>query len=320
MRNTASSHRYEAARSYVHKRVDGSCERRRVKSTRSCSWLRNRSRSLALAATARFPACEAVRPVRPPAYHAQRGGLLIKLLVVLVLVCVLAAAAWVVLLPGIVSSVVRSKTGFAVKVEKLSVNPFTATVRIKGLVVENPADWPEAGFVDLRQLTADAELFSLFSERFVADEVVVDVAQVTIVRNKQGVLNAMAFKERFASRPPSPVEPPPPSRSEPQKKFLIRHLVMKFDKLVYADYSGTRPSTKTYALNIDREMKDVDSVSKLISPFSGQALAIVSNTLGGVLRLNPDQLMDAARGIEDAGKRLGDRLKNLFRSLENKKP
>lgn len=243
-----------------------------------------------------------------------------KLLVVLALVFVLAAAAWVVLLPGIVSSVVRSKTGFAVKIAKLSINPFTAKVHLKGLVLENPADWPEAGFVDLRQFTADAELFSLFSDRFVADEVVVDVAQVTIVKNKQGGLNAQAFKDGFTGQPPPKAGPPPPAQNEPQKKFLIKHLVLKFDKLVFADYSGARPSTKTYALNINRDMTNVDSVSKLLSPFSGQALAIVSNTVGGILRLNPDQLMDAARGIEDAGKRLGDRLKNLFRSLENKKP
>lgn len=249
---------------------------------------------------------------------SRRGGLLFKLLLVLGGLFVLAAAAWVVLLPSLAASTIRAKTGFAVKIDRLAVNPFTANVQISGLVLNNPAGWPEAGFVDLRQFKADAELLSLLSNRFVADEVIVDVAQVTLVRNKDGVLNTDAFKQGL-------VGPAEPGKEQPKgtgkkQEFLIRHLVLKFDKLVYADYSGRKPSVKDYNLNLSRDLTDVDSVTKIISPFTGAALGVVTNALGGLFQNSPDVLKELTGGLQDAGKKTGETLKSLFQSLEKKKP
>ena len=51
----------------------------------------------------------------------------------------LGAILWVVLLPTAVAVLVRERTGFAVKVDRLSVNPFTGNVSVHGLVLKNPA-------------------------------------------------------------------------------------------------------------------------------------------------------------------------------------
>ena len=40
----------------------------------------------------------------------------------------LVPVLWVALLPGLVASTIRSRTGFAVQVDRLAVNPFTGTV------------------------------------------------------------------------------------------------------------------------------------------------------------------------------------------------
>src|SRR5690606_13364533 len=106
------------------------------------------------------------------------------------------ALIWVAFLPQIVAATIRSKTGFAVTVDRLSVNPSTAKVHLGGFLLQNPSGWPEAApFVELREFRADADLFPLLRGRLQADEVVVDVAQITLVRNKDGVLNAIAFKD-----------------------------------------------------------------------------------------------------------------------------
>lgn len=250
---------------------------------------------------------------------SRRGGLLFKLLLVLGGLFVLAALAWVVLLPGIAASTIRSKTGFAVKIDKLSVNPFTANVQISGLVLNNPEGWPEAGFVDLRQFKADAELLSLLSNRFVADEVIVDVAQVTLVKNKDGVLNSEAFKDGLVGKGEAAGKEEPKAAGKKQE-FLIRHLVLKFDKLVFADYSGRKPAVKNYDLNITRDLTNVDSVTKIISPFTGAALGVVTNAMGGLFKNSPDVLKELTGGLQDAGKKTGETLKSLFQSLEKKKP
>jgi len=147
--------------------------------------------------------------------------------------------------------------------------------------------------------------------------VVVDVAQVTLVKNKDGVLNAVAFKDALAG--PATPEPAP---KEPAKKteFHIKKLVLKFDKLTYADHSGRKPSVKEYNLAINRELTDVDSVMDLVSPFSGAAFAVVSDAVGGMLSGGKEMLLEANKLLQDGGKKAGETLKGLMQSLEKKKP
>ena len=168
--------------------------------------------------------------------RAQQGGLLTKFLLLIGVLLGLGVVLWVLLLPTLVVSTIRARTGFAVSVEKLSINPVTANMALTGLVLQNPDTWPMPDFAQVRKFRADVNLFSLLSDRYVADEVVIDVTQVTLVRNQQSVLNAVAFQDGLSGNGSGPAGRQKSSGSK--KGFLIKHLVMKFDKLVYADYSG----------------------------------------------------------------------------------
>lgn len=250
---------------------------------------------------------------------SRRGGLLAKLLLVLVAIVVIVAIVWIAFLPRIVASTIASKTGFGVKIDQLSVNPFTAKVQLGGFVLSNPPDWPEATpLVELREFRANADLFPLLGGRFIADEVVVDIAQVTLVKNRDGVLNAVAFKDALAGPPePKPAEKPAETA---KTEFLIKRLVLKFDKLTYADHSGRTPAVREYNVAINRELTDVDSVMDLVAPFSGAALVAVSDALGGMFAGSKELLMDATKMLQDGGKQAGQKLKGLLDSLEKKKP
>jgi hypothetical protein len=227
----------------------------------------------------------------------------------------LGSILWVKLLPGYVASRIRTKTGFAVQVAEFSVNPFTGTATIKGLVLINPEGWGGENFVELREFRAKSSVFSFFSNRYVADEVVVDVAQVNLVRNKQGVLNALAFKDGLTGKASDPGGKPAAA-----KGFLIKKLVMKFDILTYNDHTDLLPGTRKYNLKVDCELHDVDTVAKLVSPFSGSALGLITNTIGNLFTGSTDLLKGTAGLIEDAGKKTGKTLKGLLDSLDKKKP
>ena len=244
---------------------------------------------------------------------------LLKILLVLGLLLGLGSVLWAVLLPGLVAATIRSRTGFAVQIDQLSVNLFTAKVRLGGLVLKNPDGWPEAGFVDLRQFKADVELIPLLGDKLVADEVVVDLPQLTLVRNKDGVLNAMAFKNGLDGKPEAG-SPPAETGTKKAPQFLIRHLALKFDKLVYADYSGRSPVVKNYNLNLSRDLTDVDSVTKIVSPFTGAVLGVMSDALGRLFRMPPNALLESVAPLQAAGKKTGETLKSIFQSLEKKKP
>ncbi len=253
---------------------------------------------------------------------ARRGGLLVKLLLVLVALFAVGAIAWVVLLPSIVVSTIRSKTGFNARVESLSVNPFTGRVHVKNFVLTNPAGWPgEKPFVDLRELSVDADVLPLLRGRFEADEVVVDVASVTLVRNAQGALNATVFEEGLKGHGATdatankPAPAPQPGAGGPQ--FMIRRLALRFDQLSYADHSGRKPNVRDYKLGLNRELRDVDSVADLLVPFQGAALGVMADALQGIFPGAKDLVGDAANLLKDTGKKASDTLKGL---LEKVKP
>jgi hypothetical protein len=246
----------------------------------------------------------------------QSGGILTKLLLGLGVLFVLGAIAWVLLLPALVVSQIHSKTGFTVKVDHLSVNPFTAKVAITGMVLKNPAGWPVEDFVELREFRVEASVGSLFSSRLIANEVVLDVARFTLVKNQQGVFNATAFSDAFTGGDASAQSKP----KGPKQEFLIKHLVLKFDRLVYADHSGARPVTRQYSLNLNSELRDVDSVAKIINPIANASVGVLTDILNDKLNGRTDLLKDMAGAIQGAGKKSGEKLKGLLDSLDKKKP
>jgi len=249
----------------------------------------------------------------------RKGGVLGKLLLVMATLFVIGAIAWVLLLPRLVASQIHSQTGFNVTVDHLSVNPFTANVEIDGLVLKNPAGWPVDNFLELRQFKADGSLASFFSSKIVANDVILDVARCTVVRDKKGEVNATLFSNALNGKSSSPTTDSAQRTPAKTKEFLIKHMVLKFDTLVYADYTGATPTTREYDLKLNSELRDVDSVAKIVKPITSASIGVLADALSGALNGRTSLLKDATGAIEDAGKNAGKKLKGLLDSLDKKK-
>lgn len=248
--------------------------------------------------------------------RSERGGLIFRVLLILAVLAMFAAAAWVVLLPSLVVSTIRSKTGYTVKISHLSANPFNGKVQLSGFVIQNPDYWPQPEFVEMRHFNAAVDIRSLFSDRFVADTVDLDVAQVVLVRDQRGKLNAMVFSDALSGESGQPKK-----EGTKKQEFLIKHLRLKFDKMTYVDYSGGgKPVTKEYKIGIDQEMRDVDSVAKLLAPFTSTTMAMINDLLPSKYKLDPSLLQNVTDMLKGAGKKTEETFKGLLDSLEKKKP
>ena len=82
--------------------------------------------------------------------EASRGGCLVRLVVLLVALTAAGALAWMMFLPALVVAQIQARTGFDATVASLSANAFTGRVKIRGLVLTNPATFPAGDFVELR--------------------------------------------------------------------------------------------------------------------------------------------------------------------------
>ncbi len=249
------------------------------------------------------------------------GGIRLRLLLILGAIAACLALAWMLLLPAAVARYARSRTGFGIEIRSLYVNPFTATVRLKGLVVTNPPEFPRRDFVEVREFRANAQLFSLFSRRVVVDDAALDVAAVTLVRNEHGRLNATDLRDALARAPaPAPArdaaaQAGPAQPGRPPRQFLIKHLTLTCDRVVIADYSKRRPAVSDINLRFHHVYTDVTSAQQLIAPLP-QVLSPVAVALGYLTPETDSLLRSAGQMLQDTGRRTGDAVKALIESLE----
>ncbi len=254
-----------------------------------------------------------------------RGGILFRAILFLLVLFALCSLAWMMLLPIVFVQALSNRTGFEVKVETLSANPFTAKLHLKGLSIRNPGDFLSRDFIEIRELRADADLASLLSDKITIDEAVVDVAQVALVKNQAGKSNALVFKERLTGVAPegssSATSNPAPSPSAKQKKFLIRKLDLRFDRLLLVEDASQKPRIDEMSINFSHSYANVTSPVQIAVPIVAKVTAL-GGTLGDFAgKLGPQALELAKKTtgqLRELGKKTGESLNDIFKSMKEK--
>lgn len=248
------------------------------------------------------------------------GGIWLRLLLFLAICLAGLALAWMLLLPPALTRFVQGRTGFPMVIQALYVNPFTGRLDVRGLAITNPPTFPNPAFADVREVRVAWEVSSLFSQRLVIDEVVIDVAGITLVRDPLGAVNAWLFQQRLAgapaARPPagSSAGAPVEAKSRPQE-FLIKRLQLRCDRLVIADYSKSQPVVRELALNFNHTYENVTSAKQLAAPL-GDLLAPVAGAISGLSPEADAALRAAEDKLKESGRKAGQAVKGFFDSLE----
>jgi hypothetical protein len=256
----------------------------------------------------------------------RRGGIGARLLIFLTVVFATGALGWMLFLPVVLTSQIRRLTGFDATVGSLAVNPFAGTVHLRGLRVTNPPTYPVTEFLEVRELTADLEMFSLFSSRPVFSAMSLDVSRLTLVKRDASQNNAAAFWG-YLMRAGSEAEFQHGDRS---RRFLIRRLSVRIDEVVIADYTRRPPDRQTYKLSFNQSYRDVTGVRQLLTPGTLESLLPLGSALNGLLsgafgEVVNEVVRDASKAggllLKDAGRNSAEKLRGYFDALEeSKKP
>lgn len=212
------------------------------------------------------------------------GGALLQIMMFLVCAFAMLALGWMLLLPGLFTSVIENRTGFSAKVDSFYANPFTAQVSMRGLVVVNPAGFAESDFLDLKQFTAKADLFSLLGKKPVLDMTTVDVARITVVTNGQGANNLDLLYRRLASAPKKPAAPGAKSAAPTASplQFLVRNLDVRLNEVVVKDERPGKTPSQVHALAFQRSYRDVTPATKFNEELP-PAVAAAGKNIGDVV-------------------------------------
>lgn len=239
---------------------------------------------------------------------AKRGGVFFKLLVFLVVVFAFIALAWMLFLPMILTNQLRTRSGFDATIQRLTVNPVSGTIELRGFVLTNPPTFPEPDFIELREFSANVQIASVFSDRLIFDRMVVNVANVTLVKRADGTTNAEALKANLTVHDTKVLV----AKAKPARPVLIHHLDLRIDRLVVADYTLRRPTRRDFVLNLKQAYVDVTELDQLFAPAVLKTLAPVATAISGLI---PG---DVGKALGEAGKSGADLLQEAKRKTETR--
>jgi hypothetical protein len=243
---------------------------------------------------------------------SRRGGAGFNLLFFLAILFAGLAVAWMILLPFAVTRLVEKRTGFGVEIRSFYANPFTANLELRGLILTNPLAFPRKDFIEVREFRAEAQLLSLFGHHPVIDDMVVNFARITIVRDQRGLTNTKVFQEGLTG---TSSDPPPPAAAALAPEFLIKRLQVGLERLVIADYSGRQPAVREFTLNFSHTYQNVTSAKQLAAPFA-EIFAPVADAIGGILPEADAALRAAGGRAKETGRKAGETMKGLIDTLE----
>lgn len=198
----------------------------------------------------------------------------------------LVVGAWAagVFLPGVAAREVQARTGYGMEIGSLTINPFSGRIDLRACVLSNPEGWPAPEFVEVRQFVLDVDPRSVLGERRVIDELVLDLGTLGYITDSSQVNNARLFAEKVR-----PSAEPPPDKTEPKQElppFLIKHLVIKVDRVKVADFSRRLPFRdppiqRDVQLNLRIERQDVTDLEEVTAALRD---ALIKAGVGGLFQ------------------------------------
>jgi len=155
--------------------------------------------------------------------------------------------------------------GAPVKIDQFSVGVFKQAVRIKGFKMYNPKGFPEGTLIDIAEIGVEYDLGAILGGKLHLKEVVFDLKEVGLVKNKDGQLNVDALK--VAQKKEEPVKEKVQEKKKPSKAMPMQIDVVKLNigKVVVKDYSvGDKPSVQVHEVGVKNKVyKNITSADQL---------------------------------------------------------
>lgn len=257
-----------------------------------------------------------------------------KILLITVAVLLILVAALMLSLGSIIKTAVTTAgpklAGVPVQLAKVTVNPFSGLVHIKGLIIGNPQGFNTPSAMELGEFKVDLAMGSLFTDTIVIKQILIDAPQITYEKSLKSS-NLSTLQENLAPKGPAakPEAAPAPEKKKAAKKVIIEDFQLNGAKV---NVTITALGGKKMTLPLpDIHMKDIGKKSGGASPaevisevFNSitkavtEAASSVGDAAGKALKDAGGVATDAAKGATDAAKGAVDSVKKGLGGLLGK--
>ncbi len=153
-----------------------------------------------------------------------------------------------------VAAVIHQVTGLPVTIDRVRVNLRDSEFGAYGIKVKNPNGFSEGVLASIPEIFVDFDLSSFIADKKIHFEIIrLNVAELSIIRNEQGVTNLDHLKtlkkdKKEAAAQPQTLKP------TVKKQFLVDKLVLTIRNVSYTDRSLPVPVHRTIDLKINQEV------------------------------------------------------------------
>ena len=190
-----------------------------------------------------------------------------KILIVIGAVIFLLSVFKDALIKSAVTKVGSSVIGAPLKVDGLSLGLLSQKVRIKGLKLYNPPGFPNETLIEISEISVDADIAAFLKGLIHVPYAVIDVKQMTVIRNKEGKLNVDSLKvvEEQKAAVQKGGDKKGKGGVSKDMPIAIDYLRLNVGEVVFKDYQKSDPPTvNAYPVNIhNKEFKNITSVAQL---------------------------------------------------------
>jgi len=161
------------------------------------------------------------------------------------------------ILRSMVAGAASKIVGAPVHIEALSFSLLKSTIYMKGFQIDNPAGFPDGILVSIPTIQLMYDRPSLFNRKLHILKAEIDLEEVGLIKNQEGVLNvdslAIVKKQRLDSK------------SSASMGLQVDLLTLSIGKIVNKDYSqGPEPMVKVHDLNLRKSYKNITSMEQLM--------------------------------------------------------
>ncbi len=195
-----------------------------------------------------------------------------KIITVLIIVIVLLFALGVTkdfFIKRAVQTVGSHVLGVPVKIGGLSFGIISRFIKIKDLRIYHPEGFPDGILLDIPLIKVKYDLDSLLKKKIHLPEVVFNLEEVNIIKNKEGKLNVDSLKISKKKKTASKDE-----KLRSQSPMKIDLLVLTIGRAVITDYTkGEKPSVEVFDVGVkDKTIKNITSAQQLTGVVLMQAM------------------------------------------------
>jgi uncharacterized protein involved in outer membrane biogenesis len=235
-------------------------------------------------------------------------------------------------LPWIVKGQVKSRTGFNADIGSSRGSLFKGYIDFRDFSISNPKDaFTARDFLSLNELAADIKLRSLPTNTIVLERIVIDIDNITLVKNANGAYNCQLFVKNISKENQgnntakindNKADDKSTADEKVSKKVPLGKVLfaIKSAKIIDESVEG---SVKEFSLNYRREFSNIDDISDVIKPLisdlSKYGLSVlIQSTFDSILRLPVIEqatggLINAKDVSKDVIEDIGGGFKGLFK-------